>query len=138
MITCFGCEVSILTIIQSLIGFFIAAALVQSGLDKITDRKGNIDWLMGHFSKTFLSSSVFIMLTVVTLLELAGGLLCGIGALMVLFGECSLWLMYGLTISGVNFLMLFFGQRIAKDYEGAAVLVGYFILVILGLLTFTI
>lgn len=138
MITCFGCEVSILTIIQSLIGFFIAAALVQSGLDKITDRKGNIDWLMGHFSKTFLSSSVPIMLTVVTLLELAGGLLCGIGALMVLFGECSLWLMYGLTISGVNFLMLFFGQRIAKDYEGAAVLVGYFILVILGLLTFTI
>ena len=138
MITCFGCEVSILTIIQSLIGFFIAAALVQSGLDKITDRKGNMDWLMGHFSKTFLSSSIFIMLTVVTLLELAGGLLCGIGALMVLFGECSLWLMYGLTISGVNFLMLFFGQRIAKDYEGAAVLVGYFILVILGLLTFTI
>mgnify|MGYP005813673161 FL=1 len=138
MITCFGCEVSILTIIQSLIGFFIAAALVQSGLDKITDRKGNIDWLMGHFSKTFLSSSVSIMLTVVTLLELAGGLLCGIGALMVLFGECSLWLMYGLTISGVNFLILFFGQRIAKDYEGAAVLVGYFILVILGLLTFTI
>ena len=138
MITCFGCEVSILTIIQSLIGFFIAAALVQSGLDKITDRKGNIDWLMGHFSKTFLSSSVPIMLTVVTLLELAGGLLCGIGALMVLFGECSLWLMYGLTISGVNFLMLFVGQRIAKDYEGAAVLVGYFILVILGLLTFTI
>ena len=138
MITCFGCEVSILTIIQSLIGFFIAAALVQSGLDKIIDRKGNMDWLMGHFSKTFLSSSVPIMLTVVTLLELAGGLLCGIGALMVLFGECSLWLMYGLTISGVNFLMLFFGQRIAKDYEGAAVLVGYFILVILGLLTFTI
>jgi len=138
MITCFGCEVSILTIIQSLIGFFIAAALVQSGLDKITDRKGNMDWLMSHFSKTFLSSSVPIMLTVVTLLELAGGLLCGIGALMVLFGECSLWLMYGLTISGVNFLMLFFGQRIAKDYEGAAVLVGYFILVILGLLTFTI
>jgi len=59
MITCFGCEVSILTIIQSLIGFFIAAALVQSGLDKITDRKGNMDWLMGHFSKTFLSSSVY-------------------------------------------------------------------------------
>ena len=138
MITCFGCEVSILIIVQTLIGFFIAAALVQSGLDKITDRKGNMDWLMGHFSKTFLSSSVPIMLIVVTLLELAGGLLCGIGALMVLFGECSLWLMYGLTISGVNFLMLFFGQRIAKDYEGAAALVGYFILVILGLLTFTI
>mgnify|MGYP000429528553 FL=1 len=138
MITCFGCEVSILIIVQTLIGFFIAAALVQSGLDKITDRKGNMDWLMGHFSKTFLSSSVPIMLTVVTLLELAGGLLCGIGAMMVLFGQCSLWLMYGLTISGVNFLMLFFGQRIAKDYGGAAVLVGYFILVILGLLTFTI
>jgi hypothetical protein len=138
MITCFGCEVSVLAIIQTLIGLFLATALIQSGLDKISDRKGNMDWLVGHFSKTFLSSSVPIMLTVITFLELASGLLCGIGALMVLFGKCSLWLMYGLTISAANFLMLFFGQRVAKDYDGAATLVGYFILVILGLFTFII
>ena len=41
----------------------------------------------------------------------------------------------GLLIAALNFLALFFGQRIAKDYEGAAVLVNYFILNILGLLS---
>ena len=38
MITCFGCEILVLTIVQVLIGLFIATALIQSGLDKITDR----------------------------------------------------------------------------------------------------
>ena len=138
MITCFGGEILVLTIVQVLIGLFIATALIQSGLDKITDRKGNLEWLTGHFSKTILNGTVPIMLTAVTLLELAGGLLCGIGGTMLLLGKNSQWLLYGLIVSGVNFLVLFFGQRTAKDYEGAAVLVGYFILVILGILTFTI
>ena len=57
MITCFGCEILVLTIVQVLIGLFIATALIQSGLDKITDRKGNLEWLTGHFSKT-----IFIVL----------------------------------------------------------------------------
>ena len=41
----------------------------------------------------------------------------------------------GLLVAALNFLALFFGQRIAKDYEGAAVLVNYFILNVLGLLS---
>lgn len=138
MITCLGCEFSILSIVQLLIGLFIATALIQSGVDKITDRSGNLEWLSGHFSQTILRGTVPLMLTIITLLELAGGGLCLIGGVWVILGRCDQYLLYGLIISGVNFLALFFGQRIAKDYEGAAVLVGYFILVILGLLTFTI
>ena len=36
----------------------------------------------------------------------------------------------------IDLIALFFGQRIAKDYQGAATLVGYFMLSILGIITF--
>jgi hypothetical protein len=35
---------------------------------------------------------------------------------------------YGALISALSILGLFFGQRIAKDYAGAAILVPYFLL----------
>ncbi len=138
MITCFGCEITVLSIVQLFIGLFIATALLQSGLDKIIDRSGNLEWLTGHFNKSLLTGMVPLVLTIITFLELAGGGLCLIGGIAIIFYKCDQYLFYGLIISGINFIALFFGQRIAKDYEGAAVLVGYFILVILGLLTFTI
>jgi hypothetical protein len=34
----------------------------------------------------------------------------------------------GALIGGVNIVALFFGQRVAKDYAGAAALVPYFLL----------
>ena len=40
----------------------VAILFIQSGLDKVFDWKGNMDWLTGHFSKTFLSGFVWIML----------------------------------------------------------------------------
>ena len=39
-------------------------------------------------------------------------------------------------IIAVDLIALFFGQRIAKDYQGAATLVGYFMLSTLGIITF--
>ena len=47
----------------------------------------------------------------------------------------------GLAIAGVelallSLLCLFFGQRLAKDYPGAAVLAAYFAVAILGLVLF--
>jgi len=42
----------------------------------------------------------------------------------------------GLIIVGINLIALFFGQRYAKDYEGAAILVNYFILTIIGIFSF--
>jgi hypothetical protein len=38
---------------------------------------------------------------------------------------------YGAVISAVAILALFFGQRMAKDYAGAAVLVPYFLLALI-------
>jgi hypothetical protein len=42
----------------------------------------------------------------------------------------------GLDLSLLSILCLFTGQRIAKDYAGAASLVGYFLLMAFGLFTF--
>ncbi len=131
-------DLTILTASQSMIGIFLSTALIQSGIDKIIDRKGNLDWLEGHFSKSILKGTVPATLSLITLLEVSGGVLCAGGAMLNILGSGSDYLILGLLISGLNFIALFFGQRIAKDYEGAAVIVGYFILTMLALLSFTI
>jgi len=127
---------SIIQIVQILIGAFLGVAMVQSGVDKITDWKGNHSWLVSHFSNSFLAPFVTPMLGTVTALETIGGLLLLFGAGNGLINGDTYYVLCGLLVIAINLLALFFGQRIAKDYEGAAVLVNYFILTIIGLLTF--
>lgn len=113
---------------------FVAILFIQSGADKIFDWKGNLEWLTGHFSKTFLSSMVPIMLVTITVMEVATGLLAAVG-IIYFFVEGSLILIYYASIVGsASLAALFFGQRIAKDYPGAAVLVPYFILLLILML----
>ena len=135
MIEVFQFDLNLLNIVQSLIGFFLSIALLQSGLDKIIDRKGNLEWLSGHFSNSPLRGLVPLLLNVVTVLEIFAGSCTLIGSFVNLVNGNNMLLTAGLLVAAFNFLALFFGQRIAKDYEGAAVLVNYFILNVLGLLS---
>ncbi|MBJ13298.1 MAG: DoxX family protein [Candidatus Marinimicrobia bacterium] len=109
---------------------------IQSGLDKIIDKKGNLDWLRDHFSKTFLKSIVPHLLLVLTLLEFISGILFFVGILFYFFKAQTQLIVFGLILSNITILCLFLGQRIAKDYVGAADLVNYFTLSIIGLLVF--
>ena len=135
MIEVFQFDINLLNIVQSLIGFFLSIALLQSGLDKIIDRKGNLEWLSGHFSNSPLQGLVSLLLNVVTVLEIFAGSCTLIGSFVNLVNGNNMLLTAGLLVAAFNFLALFFGQRIAKDYEGAAVLVNYFISNVLGLLS---
>lgn len=113
----------------------MAAALLtilflQSGLDKVFDRRGNLEWLSGHFSKTFLSPMVPLLLSAITIMELAAGLLAAAGILYFLFTSSTVVIFAAAATAGTSLLALFFGQRIAKDYPGAAVIVPYFILAV--------
>ena len=135
MIEVFQFDINLLNIVQSLIGFFLSIALLQSGLDKIIDRKGNLEWLSGHFSNSPLRGLVPLLLNVVTVLEIFAGSCSLIGSFVNLVNGNNMLLTAGLLVAALNFLALFFGQRIAKDYEGSAVLVNYFILNVLGLLS---
>ncbi|MBK8465222.1 MAG: DoxX family protein [Chloracidobacterium sp.] len=103
---------------------------IQSGLDKVFDWKGNLEWLTGHFSKTFLSSMVPMMLATITVMELATGFLSLAGIVYFLAIGSTVLIFYASVLGAASITALFFGQRIAKDYPGAAVLVPYFILLI--------
>ena len=112
---------------------FLAILFLQSGIDKIVDRSGNFEWLKGHFAKSPLDGIVPAMLTVITILELAAGVLSGIGSFAVILLHDSTVAFYGAVISAVAIIALFFGQRMTKDYAGAAVLVPYFLLTLLAI-----
>jgi hypothetical protein len=107
---------------------FLAILFLQSGIDKVLDRRGNFEWLKGHFAKSPLAGIVPSLLTVITILEVAAGALSAVGCVIVLLLRDSTLAFYGAVISALAIIALFFGQRVAKDYAGAAVLVPYFLL----------
>ena len=130
-----GC-VPVIRLAQVLACTFLAILFLQSGFDKVVDRKGNLDWLTGHFANSPLAGVVPLMVTIVTVAELAAGVCSALGAVaLVLLGSQGLAIV-GVALSCVSLIMLFFGQRLAKDYEGAAVLASYFGLTLVALLLF--
>lgn len=109
---------------------FLAVLFTQSGLDKVFNYQENKDWLTGHFEKSPLKGTVGFLLPVITLLETAAGLVCAAGIYFLLFQGNNAIGLLGTQLSALSLLSLFFGQRVAKDYAGAATLVPYFLLTI--------
>ena len=116
------------TLLQIFVSAFLAILFLQSGIDKIVDRRGNLEWLKGHFAKSPLAGIVPAMVTAITILEIAAGALSAIGCVVIIFAHDSTVAFYGAVISAIAIIALFFGQRVAKEYAGAAVLVPYFLL----------
>src|SRR5262245_17270524 len=112
---------------------FFAVAFLQSAVDKVVDRQGNLEYLTGHFTSSPLRSLVQPMLLAITILEAIAGVLCGLGALCLLVGCGTGLALWGLLFSLIALLCLFFGQRLAKAYGGAAVMASYYAVAILGL-----
>lgn len=106
----------------------LAILFLQSGLDKVTDYQGNLGWLKGHFSKSLFKDVVPFLLITITMLEVASGLLSLGGGLMLLAGNGPDIGKFGAMLSLISLACLFLGQRIAKDYAGAASLVPYMLL----------
>ncbi|MBC2838214.1 DoxX family protein [Robiginitalea sp. SC105] len=112
---------------EILILLFLIITFLQSGIDKVVDWKGNLSWLKSHFEKTPLQGLVPFLLTVVLATEVAAGLLCALGLVQLLLGGSRVLALYGAILSCIALLMLLFGQRLAKDYEGAKTIAVYFI-----------
>ena len=113
-----------------LAAIFTAVLFIQSGLDKVLDWKGNLDFITGHFSKTFLAPTVPIMFATITLMEVTTGVLSAVGAVYFLVTGSTVVIFYAGILGALSITALFFGQRVAKDYPGAAVLVPYFLLML--------
>lgn len=114
-------------IVEIILLGFLVITFLQSGYDKIADWKGNTEWLKSHFTNTFLADKVPFSLGIILILEIVASILALIGIGMLLTNgskEIALW---SGIISCITLLLLLFGQRIAKDYDGARTIVIYFI-----------
>jgi len=121
---------------QMLISLFLAILFLQSGFDKIVDRRENLEWLTGHFAKSPLAQFVPYLFAILSLIELLAGLLSAIGLLALILKHDTRIAFFGAVVSAIALLCLFFGQRMAKEYAGAAILVPYFVLTIVAILLF--
>lgn len=112
---------------EILLLLFLIITFLQSGFDKISDWNGNVSWLKEHFSKTPLKNIVPSMVGIILVTEVVAGILCLIGIYQLLTTGDTLFAIYGSILSCITLLMLLFGQRVAKDYEGAKTIAVYFI-----------
>jgi len=119
---------------QVLSAAFLAVLFLQSGLDKVTDWDGNKGYIGSVFAKTPLAKFSTLMLLKITVLEVATGLTSAAGCVALLVTKSSCIAFVGAVLAGTTLLGLFFGQRIAKDYAGAAALVPYTLFAIASVL----
>lgn len=112
---------------EILLLLFLIITFLQSGIDKVYDWQGNLGWLKGHFAETPLKRMVPVLLGIVMLVEVISGVLCLIGIYQLLILGDGTLALYGAILSCLALLMLLFGQRLAKDYEGAKTIAVYFV-----------
>ena len=113
---------------------FLAITFIQSGYDKLFYWKDNLDWLKEHFAKTQLKNLIHLALLNILVLELISGILCVVGAIELFISNGRTFGLYGAVFSSITLLMLLFGQRLAKDYDGARTIVIYFIPAVMAVL----
>ena len=123
-------------IVQILSSIFFAIVFFQSGTDKVIDRKGNINFFENHFKNTLFHKIHAQALTALMLLELIAASLCAYGCIYSIVYKNTDFIFYGLLVTSFILLSLLLGQRIAKDYVGAADIAIYFILCIITIISF--
>lgn len=111
----------------------LAILFLQSGLDKVFYSKGNLEWLNEHFSNTIFKRQVKALFFILTTVELLAGIVSFLGVIFLIFIGVKELAFYGAILSALSLVMLFFGQRIAKDYAGAGSLIGYMIFTVIAL-----
>ena len=112
---------------------FFSIVFIQSGLDKLFDKKGNISFLIELLGKVFKRPLILLAFYAVTVLEILSGLLCFVGVIEILFKGTSKAGLIGMILGSTALLVLLFGQRVSKNYEGAKTITIYFILATMGL-----
>ena len=132
--------------IYTLICVFFLILYAQSAIDKIQCKKENISWLQGHFKQSILANYVPVLFFTLTLLELITAFLFLINIIIIVspddfsniletvFFIDGIGQMGAYYMSMITLLSLFFGQRIAKDYEGAKTIAIYFTLNIVSVI----
>ena len=117
---------------EILILLFLIVTFLQSGFDKITDWKGNLDFIKGHFANSPLRNMVPLLLGTILIIEVLAGILMVIGVYQLATSGMKEIALLGLILSSITLIFLLIGQRLAKDYAGAMTLAVYFIVTVFG------
>ena len=113
---------------------FFSIVFIQSGLDKVFDRNGNLKFLNDLLGSVFHKTLIHVGFVTVTVLELGSGFMCLAGVFNSFFNDSSFLGLIGMITGSIALLVLLFGQRVSKNYEGAKTITIYFILSIIGVL----
>ncbi len=117
---------------EILILLFLIVTFLQSGMDKIMDWKGNLDFIKGHFANSPLKNMVPLLLSIILIIEMIAGVLMSVGAYQLATSGNKEIALTGVVLSAIALIFLLIGQRLAKDYAGAMTLAVYFIVTVFG------
>ena len=119
-------------LLQSIVLIYLIATLGESGLGKVLDYKGNLAYFKGQFKNSPLASMTGLLLPVVTIMEIGSGALAIAGLIQIWTSGNSQLGLWALCLGSLNFIALIFGLRMSKDYGGAAGVVPYLAVALIG------
>ncbi|MFK8275565.1 hypothetical protein ACI76Y_07795 [Capnocytophaga cynodegmi] len=113
---------------------FLIITFGYSAFEKIVDFRKSVIYYRDYLSNTFLGKYVAIILIFVIVAEVISTILFLLGIFEIFSLGAVFYGFYGLVIASSTLLCFLFGQRLAKDYEGARGIAIYFIICLIGLL----
>lgn len=119
------------TIILTLI--FLVVTFLQSGIDKISDWKGNVLFITDHFKNSPLKNMVPLLLGILLVIEVLASFLMITGIYELSTSGLKEFAQLGVELSAISLIFMLIGQRLAKDYAGSMNLAIYFIINIIAL-----
>ena len=117
---------------ELLILLFLIVTFLQSGIDKITDWKGNLSFIKGHFSNSPFKNIVPLLLAIILIVEIFASLFMVYGIYQLATDGTKTYALLGVELAALTLIFLLIGQRLAKDYAGAMTLAVYFATTIFG------
>jgi len=111
---------------------FLALTFIMSAHNKIFYWNDNLTFLKSHFEKTILKNQVALATGILLAFELVAGILCLSGIIELYINGGRMFGFYGAVFSCISLLFMLFGQRLAKDYDGARTIAIYFVPAILA------
>jgi len=115
-----------------LVLFFLTITFIMSAHDKLFHWNDNMAWMKPHFEKTILKNFVSHAVGILVFFELIAGISCVVGIIELYINGGRMFGFYGAVFSCISLLMMLFGQRLAKDFDGARTIAIYFVIAILG------
>jgi hypothetical protein len=123
--------------VELLILLFILLTFAFSAVEKMVDVKGQVVWLKEHMKDTFLVPIMPLLLGVLIVLDIAVSILSVLAVYYLLKFQDKTMGLYSCILAAIILLLLLSGQRMAKDFQGAFTIVGYFIVVLFGVWLFS-